>query len=180
MSTLLLLNGPPGVGKSTLAQHWADSATRRCAVDLDRLRAHMAAPGTLAAMHAARREASALADAALASGKDVAVAQLCGRPEFPDELAGVAAHRGATFVEIMLLDSLSHLQRRLRHRAASDEAHHRLAAQGLDDAALAEFRAALVARAGAHPQIVVLECPEDQEAITLRAIEQIVTDPPRS
>lgn len=128
-------------------------------------------------MHAARREARGLVDEHLTAGRDVAVAQLCGRPEFPDALAELADAHGATYVEVMLIDSLAHLQQRLRARRESQEAHHRLAARDLDDQALQDYRAALVARAGSHPDIIVVECPEAQQAITLRALEQIVASP---
>lgn len=174
MSTLLLLNGPPGVGKSTLATAWAAAHVGRRCIDPDVLRTRIPDPTSDTARLAARAETIVQVTAWLSVGDSVVVPQLCGRPDFPDQLRAVADRHGAAYVEILLLDSLAHLQRRLRVRAASDEPHHRLAADELDDFALQQFRDAVVARAGADPDIVVVECSEGQDAIALRAIEQLV------
>nr|WP_018156400.1 AAA family ATPase [Demetria terragena] len=175
MPTLLLLNGPPGVGKSTLAAQWAAADPARTHVDPDQWRARQPLPHTDEARLAAREEAAAAIDTHLAAGRTVAIAQLCGRPDFPDRLRDLADQRGANYLEVMLLDSLTHLQQRLRHRLSSTSAAHAMAARELDDDLLRAYREALVSRASADPTIMVLECQQDQQEITLRAIEHLTT-----
>ncbi|CAG7572653.1 AAA domain-containing protein [Barrientosiimonas humi] len=172
--TLLLLNGPSGVGKSTLAALWAREADAAC-LDPDRLRADLPEAASTAAMQAARARTLELAATALSNGRDVVVAQLCARPEFPDALRETAIRAQANYVEVLLVDSVAHLRRRLAQRATSAEAHHRLAHAALDLDELESVHAALVDRAAADPRVEVLRCGEGQEDITLRAIDQLVT-----
>jgi predicted kinase len=101
---LVLLNGAPGVGKSTLARALVDERPLALLLDLDRLRADLGqwrSQGREAKL-AARRLGVALAVVHLRSRHDVVVPQLLGVPDFVVALADAAASAGARFVEVLL------------------------------------------------------------------------------
>ena len=118
MPTLLLINGAPGAGKSTLARRWADTRPLSLVLDVDRIRAMLGAwqDDVLAAGQRARRLAVATAWAQLESGGDVVVPQLLARPELVEELDGLATAAGARFVEVVLTASPEDLAARLADR----------------------------------------------------------------
>lgn len=127
MARLILLNGAPGCGKSTLAQRWVCEHPLALNLDIDRVRSLIGGwqdeperAGVLA-----RVIALAAARAHLESGNDVIVPQHLGRPQFIEQLAGLAAEVGAEFCEIVLLDSRQNTLSRFaeRTRAARDPAH---------------------------------------------------------
>jgi predicted kinase len=104
---LILVNGPPGVGKSTLARMFAEDHPLSLDLDIDRVRdllgrwrEHAAEAGLLA-----RAVATAAARTHLAAGHDVVVPQYVARIEFIEHLAAVAAGAGARFHELVVLDA---------------------------------------------------------------------------
>lgn len=106
MPRLLLLNGPPGIGKSTLARRYAADRPLTLCLDVDVVRAmlgqwerHEREAGMLA-----REIAVAAARVHLDAGHDVVVPQYLGRVEFVTRLEEVAAEVRATFVEVVLMD----------------------------------------------------------------------------
>ncbi len=102
---LILLNGMPGAGKSTLAARYlADHAGILC-VEADLLRAWIGgAPADLA--EATRRLSLAMAAAHLASGRDVVVPQLVARVDQVERFEQVAHDAGAELVEVVLHGSV--------------------------------------------------------------------------
>ncbi|SDJ48097.1 Predicted kinase [Frankineae bacterium MT45] len=138
MSRLILLNGPPACGKSTLAQHWVNEHPMTLNLDIDIVRALIGrwqdAPtrsGTLA-----RAIAMAAARAHLESGNDVIAPQHLGRPQFIEQLERLAADVGAEFREVMLLDSRENTFIRFAERTSAarasehTDAHHLLESMG--------------------------------------------------
>jgi len=119
--TLLLLNGAPGAGKSTLARRWADTRPLSLVLDVDRVRALLGAwqDDVLAAGRRARRLAVAAAWAQLEEGGDVVVPQLLVRRELVEELDGLATAAGARLVEVVLTASAEDLADRLARRVAT-------------------------------------------------------------
>lgn len=117
---LLLLNGPPGAGKSTLARRWADERPLTLVVEVDGLRASLGGwQDTPASMVVARELALALVRSHLTAGHDVVVPQYLGRLPFISALADAAASCGAEFVEVVLRVDAEVCVGRFRARRAS-------------------------------------------------------------
>ncbi|TFH21358.1 MAG: hypothetical protein E4H05_00230 [Acidimicrobiales bacterium] len=127
MPTLVLLNGPPASGKSTLARRLVETRPLTLNLDIDVIRGllgswldHAGDAGL-----AARALASAMASTHLGRGHDVVVPQFLARVEFIDELQRIAVGAGARFVEIALVlgrdDALRAFDR--RRAAPGDQTH---------------------------------------------------------
>jgi predicted kinase len=118
VSRLVLLNGPPAVGKSTLARRYADDHPLTLVLEIDTVRALLGAwleewqrSGT-----AARVIALAMARAHLEAGHDVIVPQLLARRPFVELLQATAEAAGAIFHELALLDPREVVLARLERR----------------------------------------------------------------
>ena len=129
----MVLNGPPGIGKSTLARRYVDDHPLAFCLDVDEFRRrvgrwqdHEQESGALA-----RRMAVEMARVHLSGGHDVVVPQYLGRVDLVVELEAVASAVTARFVEVVLMDTREASQRRFAARAQDPSAvtHHREAAQ---------------------------------------------------
>lgn len=135
MPVLVLVNGPPASGKSTIAARLV--AVRPLALDLDidvvrgLLGAWLEDPTT--AGRAARALALSMARTHLSAGHDVVVPQFLGRIEFITELESVAAQAGARFVEIgLVVDRQAAIDAFHARRAAPETSSHADAAALVD------------------------------------------------
>lgn len=101
---LVLLNGPPASGKSTLAGRLVSLRPLALNLDIDLVRGQLGGwlEKPVDAGLAARAMAISMIDTHLGSGYDVVVPQLLARPDFIEQLEEVAAAAGAEFVEIAL------------------------------------------------------------------------------
>ena len=136
MPQLVHLNGPPGIGKSTLARRYVDDHPLAFCLDLDVFRGligrwneHEQESGRLA-----RRMAIVMAREHLSSGHDVVVPQLVAKAEFVIEMQTLAAELGASFVEIVLLDDRDKAAARFAARANDDTwaVHHAAASRMIE------------------------------------------------
>jgi 8-oxo-dGTP pyrophosphatase MutT (NUDIX family)/predicted kinase len=124
---LVLLNGPPAVGKSTVAELYADRHPYVLNLDIDRLRCliggwrtHGVDTGELV-----RTMALSMAATHLGAGHDVLVPQYVGSVRQLERFAEVARDCRAAFVELVLMDSRQRsLERFMRRRASGTDPWH--------------------------------------------------------
>jgi len=101
---LIHLNGPPGIGKSTLSALYADRHPGTLNLDIDSL--HRLIGGWQDVeihLHGILRPV-AMASAHLAGGRDVVLPQYLARLEEIERFERVAHEQGARFREVVLLD----------------------------------------------------------------------------
>lgn len=127
IATLVLLNGLPGIGKSTLAREVVAIEPSITVVEVDDFRVGRSDFATDVAKIEARSAALDAIDALLASGQDVIVPQYLGRPDFVESMAEVAERRDARFVHAIVVGSSAIAIARFRQRrfqlAGSDRTH---------------------------------------------------------
>ena len=135
MAVLILLNGPPATGKSTIAQLFVESRPLALNLDIDVIRGQLGnwIDTPIDSGMAARSLALAMTKTHLDSGRDVIVPQFLGRVAFVEELARVAQGSGAKFVEVaLMMDRRGALEAFADRREAPGAQTHRDAAALVD------------------------------------------------
>jgi predicted kinase len=168
VARLIHLNGPPGIGKSTLARRYADEHPGVLNCDVDVLRtliggwqADFQAAGALI-----RPAALAMISAYLRQGRDVILPQLLVDPDELAQFDRCAQESDAEFVECMLMDAQPAAVERFHRRGDSGthdpwHAHVRTIVEQLGgDEFLARSHSGLQALIDQRPTIVVVPSAE--------------------
>lgn len=151
-AALILINGTPGIGKSTLGRRYVDEHPLALLLDVDELRTRLGAWEAHAeSKRLARELALAAARTHLAAGHDVVIPQLVARVAFLERLAELTTGAEATFHEVLVTDTLEASRRRFLARRAA------LAASGARHPEAAVPAAGVAAEIGAiHGELLAL------------------------
>jgi predicted kinase len=116
-----VLNGPPAIGKSTIAQRFVADHPLSLNLDIDAVRRLLGRwrDQPLEAGLLARAITIAMARTHLDAGYDVVIPQYLGRPEFLQEAEAVAEACGADFFEFVLLENRDVALKRFAARTAA-------------------------------------------------------------
>jgi predicted kinase len=129
---LILLNGAPGIGKSTLARRYVDDHPLALCLDIDSVRAMLGRwlEQPIQSGLAARALAIEMARTHLRTGHDVIVAQYLGRIDFVEQLDQLARDAGVAFIETALqTDAADAVARFTRRSMYPQTSAHRDAAE---------------------------------------------------
>lgn len=168
MVALIHLNGPPGIGKSTIARMYADDHPGVLNCDVDVLRTLIGgwADDFEAAGGLIRPAALAMIEAYLASGHDVVFPQLLVNPAELARFEACATRTGARFVERFLMDDVEQAIARFGRRGETgnrdpwhDQVRAIVASSG-GSQALVRYHDALLQLLEERPQALVIPCAE--------------------
>jgi hypothetical protein len=177
VARLIHLNGPPGIGKSTIARQYVDDHPGVLNCDVDVLRSLVGGweSNFVEAGGLIRPAALAMITAYLANDRDVVLPQmLVDLGEL--QLFEAAAHSaGAEFVEVLLMDDRDAAMARFSRRGGEGPAvwHQQVRAiveAGGGDNLLAEFHDALEMLATDRPNALVVKSVEGNVAETYHAV----------
>jgi predicted kinase len=182
---LIHLNGPPGIGKSTLAQLYVDAHPGVLNLDIDRVRAliggwldRFAETGEIV-----RPVALSMAGTHLRGGRDVVMPQYLGRLSEIERFEAVAHDSGAVFCEVALMDSKQRSLERFNHRGENGELPWHQQVQEIVEreggqALVAEMHDQLTAVLAARPDAIIVSSAAGAIQQTYEALIAILSAEP--
>lgn len=179
MARLIVLNGPPASGKSTIARLYVADHPLALNLDIDRLRSLLGdwRSRPMDAGLRAREIALAAARVQLGAGGDVVVPQFLGRPDFLDRLQALAVETGADHHELVLRMNREEAVRRFeeRTRTSTDPADREAAEMIAHDPDwLVTAHDALEALVANRPHARYIESQSGDPTGTYRAVRAVV------
>lgn len=178
MSRLIHLNGPPGIGKSTIARRYVDDhfGVLNCDIDILRTLVGGWADDFAAAGALIRPAALGMIGGYLANGRDVILPQMLLDPRELALFESCAHDAGAQFVERFLMDSPDSAVSRFSRRGAStpddpwhDHVRTIVTANG-GEHALRNYHASLTQLIEQRPHAQVIASIEDSPDMTYAAL----------
>jgi predicted kinase len=164
MPRLIVLNGPPGIGKSTVALRYIEDHPLALSLEQDVVRGQLGGWRTRESESGvlARELCLGMARIHLVAGHDVVVPQFIANPEYLDRLSELAREVPAQHVEFALLDDLGSAESRFHARIHDPvrAEHQRVAAEFIDQAG-----------GYAHQYERLARCLADRKPIEIHSIE---------
>ena len=174
MPRLIVLNGPPGIGKSTVALRYVEDHPMALSLEQDVVRGLLGGWRTRegASGALARELCLAMARTHLVGGNDVVVPQFVADPSYLDRLAAVASEVGARHTELVLLDDRRSAERRFHARVHDPlrTEHQRVAEQLIQGAGGYAHQFARLARCLQDRRVVEIRSREGDPEGTYRAV----------
>lgn len=188
MVALIHLNGPPGIGKSTIARMYVDDHPGVLNCDVDVLRTLIGgwSDDFEAAGGLIRPAALAMIEAYLANGHDVVFPQLLVNPAELARFEACATRTGARFVERFLMDDVEQAVARFDRRGETghrdpwhDQVRTIVTANG-GSQVLEDYHAGLLALLEHRPNAVVISSTEGSADTTYERLLASLVDPASS
>lgn len=183
MPTLIHLNGPPGVGKSTVAKRYVGEHPGTLLADIDVLRTLIGGwrDDFEGAGQLVRPIAHAMIGTHLSGGHDVVMPQFLSDADEVEEFERTAASVGARFIEIALMADVEVVVQRFggRRTSANDSSSDVIGAfvaRAGGDNYLRRLYEDLLTSLEARPEVMIVQTLPDDEPATYQAVVQAIDD----